>query len=337
MLYNDHMNILDHWHPVLASKELKKKPVEIEIANKKIVIFRDKENRIGALNAQCPHRGMNLSFGKVQKQGLECLYHGWCFNSKGQGNSPCNPKLKVKTTAYDVREYQSFIWLTHQDSNAQFPEFDISGFELAGVHVRHIQAPIEPVMDNFLEVEHFPTAHRWLGYGFRQIKESTLKVESFPERVFMGFYPEEPLYWIVRKIFSLPEGAKYFMDINAYFSPAHTIHHQGWLNPLDGQKNTMLVNNIFYVPVDSEKTVLYMFLLAPRAKLSIFKNYFIRQKTGRLIDDDLIILNNLLGKFLTTQEMRLGYYDKALIEVRKRLPASYADYYLHSENQKIRI
>jgi hypothetical protein len=39
-----------------------------------------------------------------------------------------------------------------------------------------------------------------------------------------------------------------------------------------------------------------------------------------------VILNHLADKTAQVSQMRLGAHDKALIEVRKRLPESYSDY-----------
>jgi phenylpropionate dioxygenase-like ring-hydroxylating dioxygenase large terminal subunit len=321
------MNILDHWHPILPREQLKDKPVEVQLANQRIVLFRHPEQGIAALDIRCPHRGMDLSYGKVQTTGLACRYHGWTFDAQGQGYSPCNPKLKTQTTAYTTREYADFIWLSGPASQAPFPAFLLPNYAKVGVHLRRVQAPIEPVIDNFLEVEHFPTAHQWLGYGVQQINEANLVIEKDEQTVQMGFYPIEPLYPLVRKIFQLPVGSRYFMDITAHNSPLYTVHHQGWLNPANNQKKTLLINVVFYVPLNPSETLLVMFLLAEPGRFSLLKNAFIRQKTGQLIDDDLVILNNLVGKNLKVQDMRLGAHDKALIEVRKRLPQIYADYY----------
>lgn len=323
--------ILDHWHPVLPSARLGAKPVEVELAGRSIAIYRETDGRVSALGNRCPHRGMKLSFGKVGAEGLSCLYHGWTFAADGSGRSPCNPRLKVKAEAYDVREAAGFVWLSGKDSGAVFPDFIPAGFAKVGVHVREVEAPLEPVMDNFLEVEHFPTAHSWLKVDFRQISESELVFASSPERVQMGYYPAETLDPLVRWLFRLPPGSRYFMDISANTSPLHTIHHQGWLDPASGRKATILINAVFYVPINQQRSLLVMFLLAKPGPFSLISNAFIRKETGRLIDDDMIILNNLADKQMRVSEMRLGYYDKALIEVRKRLPRIYADYYPPAE------
>lgn len=321
------MRILDHWHPVLASKDLKTTPVEVTLAGQPLVLFRNAQGMVGAVRSRCPHRGMNLSRGEIHQDWLVCPYHGWRFDAQGQGNSPCNPTLKVSTEAFDVREACQYIWLTRRDSQAPFPDFELPDYRIIGIHARRIQTPLEPVMDNFLEVEHFPKAHQWLGYGFKQITEAHVVTAFLPDRVTVGFYPTEPLYWLVRKLFNLPSGFLYFMDITVHFSPVYSVHHQGWLNHATGDKSSLLINVVFYVPVNGHETNLVMFLLTKKGPWDGVKNHFIRQKTGALIDDDLKILNHLADKYMATADMQLGFHDKALVEVRTRLKSIYRDYY----------
>jgi len=54
------MAILDHWHPVLPSRQLRCEPVGVRLAGRCLVLFRDHANRIGALADECPHRRMRL-------------------------------------------------------------------------------------------------------------------------------------------------------------------------------------------------------------------------------------------------------------------------------------
>ena len=59
------MAVLDHWHPVLASKRLRGEPVGVRLAGNHIALFRGEDGRVGALEDVCPHRRMRLSAGKV--------------------------------------------------------------------------------------------------------------------------------------------------------------------------------------------------------------------------------------------------------------------------------
>ena len=51
------------WYPVLASWEVGNNPVGITRLEQQIVVWRDGEGQIHALEDRCPHRGARLSMG----------------------------------------------------------------------------------------------------------------------------------------------------------------------------------------------------------------------------------------------------------------------------------
>src|SRR5262249_44049475 len=86
------MAILDHWHPVLLSSQLKKNAVaSVCLAGHDLALYRNSNGEIGALTDHCPHRRMKLSLGKVYHDKLQCAYHGWTFDATGNGESPATP------------------------------------------------------------------------------------------------------------------------------------------------------------------------------------------------------------------------------------------------------
>src|SRR5262245_37029074 len=114
---------LDHWHPVLRSKRLSRRPVGVRLAGRQIALFRDGDGQVAALEDCCPHRRMRLSCGQVVAGRLQCAYHGWTFNRTGAGESPGTPKLHAQATAFETTERFGFIWLKAQGSAAEFPKF----------------------------------------------------------------------------------------------------------------------------------------------------------------------------------------------------------------------
>src|SRR5438874_3991587 len=101
---------LDHWQPVLASHQLKNKPVAVKLAGYELVVFRAQRGKIGVLNDCCVHRRMRLSQGSVDAGRLRCKYHGWTYNCDGEGESPATPKMYARTEAFDVLEEYGLIW-----------------------------------------------------------------------------------------------------------------------------------------------------------------------------------------------------------------------------------
>ena len=81
-----------------------------------LVLFRDELGRLGLLGLHCPHRGADLSFGRIEGGGLRCLYHGWVFDVDGQClEQPAEPRGKtfcerVKHTAYPVESAGGMVF-----------------------------------------------------------------------------------------------------------------------------------------------------------------------------------------------------------------------------------
>src|SRR5580704_12176662 len=122
------MGMLDHWHPMLASKKLRRKPVAVRLAGKEIALFRTRSGAVGALDDVCPHRRMRLSLGKVIGENLQCKYHGWTFDCAGNGKSPGTPAMHACASSFDACEKYGYIWVKSKQSTPVMPEFDIEGW-----------------------------------------------------------------------------------------------------------------------------------------------------------------------------------------------------------------
>src|SRR5215212_84173 len=115
------MSILDHWHPVLPSRRLKRNGVAaVRLAGHDLVLFRDSTGHLGALIDHCPHRRMKLSLGTVHHDKLQCGYHGWTFDAQGNGESPATPKLHACARHFEVAEKFDAIWVRNAGSCSQF-------------------------------------------------------------------------------------------------------------------------------------------------------------------------------------------------------------------------
>ncbi len=75
-----------YWQPAALSEELPLggAPVPVRLLGEDLVLFRDDQGRPGLLGLHCPHRGADLSYGRVEDGGLRCIYHGWLYNIHGR-------------------------------------------------------------------------------------------------------------------------------------------------------------------------------------------------------------------------------------------------------------
>ena len=108
-----------YWLPVLISDELQPdgEVLRIRLLGEDLVAFRDTSGEVGVLGANCPHRGVDLFYGRNEESGLRCPYHGWKFDVRGtcvdMPNEPTdsNFKQKVRHKSYPCAERNGAIWL----------------------------------------------------------------------------------------------------------------------------------------------------------------------------------------------------------------------------------
>lgn len=82
---------------------------------KQYVLFRDDEGALGMIGRNCPHRGADLCFGRLEDNGLRCPFHGWHFDRTGQCvEQPAEPEgsqmhTQIKVPMIPVKEENGII------------------------------------------------------------------------------------------------------------------------------------------------------------------------------------------------------------------------------------
>lgn len=107
-----------YWQPAALAEELHgdRPVVPVTLMNEELVLFRDEQDQLGLIGRPCPHRGVDLSFGRLEDGGLRCPFHGWLFDVSGQClETPAEPVTsefcsRVKNLSYPVREHNGIIW-----------------------------------------------------------------------------------------------------------------------------------------------------------------------------------------------------------------------------------
>jgi len=107
-----------YWQPAALAEELdgERPVVSVRLLGENFVLFRDQAGRLGLLDRACPHRGVDLSFGRPEDGGLRCTFHGWLFDVDGRClDTPAEPegsvlKSRVCQPSYPVLERNGIIW-----------------------------------------------------------------------------------------------------------------------------------------------------------------------------------------------------------------------------------
>jgi phthalate 4,5-dioxygenase len=122
-----------YWQPAALVDELQgPRPIKaVKLLGENFVLFRDEEGRYGLVDRDCPHRGADLAFGRLENGGLRCAFHGWLFNVKGEClETPAEPAdsplcKNIRQRAYPVVEKSGMLWAYLGDGEPPaFPELD---------------------------------------------------------------------------------------------------------------------------------------------------------------------------------------------------------------------
>jgi 5,5'-dehydrodivanillate O-demethylase oxygenase subunit len=123
-----------YWHPVAIAADLTPdSPTKfVRILGEDLVLFVTPKGEAGLLHDRCAHRGVSLSYGRVEERGIACAYHGWLYDI--QGNclaTPAEPAdskfcLTVKQKAYPVKKLAGLYWAYFGPLPApEIPRYDV--------------------------------------------------------------------------------------------------------------------------------------------------------------------------------------------------------------------
>lgn len=121
------------WYPVLASWEVQSAPVGITRLGEQIVVWRNKDGQVQALEDRCPHRGARLSMGWNLGDRIACWYHGVEVAGNGEVKDvPAVDKCPLVgqqcVRSYNVQEVHGaiFLWFgvtaDQQPDELSFPD-----------------------------------------------------------------------------------------------------------------------------------------------------------------------------------------------------------------------
>jgi 5,5'-dehydrodivanillate O-demethylase len=123
-----------YWHPIAIAADLTpEQPTKfVRILGEDLVLFRTTAGEVGLLHDRCAHRGVSLSYGRVEERGLACAYHGWLYDIRGNClETPAEPAesnfcLTVKQRAYPVRKLAGLYWAYLGPQPApEIPNYDV--------------------------------------------------------------------------------------------------------------------------------------------------------------------------------------------------------------------
>lgn len=133
-----------------------------------VVLYRDSQGRVVALENRCCHRSAPLHMGRKEGDCIRCMYHGLKFDPRGTcveipGQEKIPPKTHIKS--YPVVERHRLVWIWMGDPVLARPEdivdfhwHDSVAWRMKPGYI-HYQANYKLIVDNLLDFTHLAWVH----------------------------------------------------------------------------------------------------------------------------------------------------------------------------------
>src|SRR5229473_690725 len=189
-----------------------------------LVLGRTSEGKVFAMRDSCPHRGIPLSYGRLDGKVVECCYHGWRFDAcSGQcveiPSLSSQDKLKVERIFaghYPCEERDGYVWVYMNAPGTKLPETIPAAPALPvfskKYKITHLSCELPSHIDHgiigLMDPAHGPFVHQsWFWRKRGSIHEKAKQFEPIPNGFRMS--PHSPStnsapYQLLKKITEEP-------------------------------------------------------------------------------------------------------------------------------------
>jgi 5,5'-dehydrodivanillate O-demethylase oxygenase subunit len=167
-----------YWQPVAAASEMTGRWTKrVRLLGEDLVIFKDRQERLGLIAEFCPHRRASLGYGIPTNDGIRCAYHGWEFGRDGTCLSqPSEPdksafRDRVSIQGYPIEELGGLLFAyLGPEPRPLLPRYD--GFVVDGA-IRMLGRAMIPanwlqIMENSFDPIHTEWLH---GHHYEFVRE----------------------------------------------------------------------------------------------------------------------------------------------------------------------
>jgi phenylpropionate dioxygenase-like ring-hydroxylating dioxygenase large terminal subunit len=242
-MYED---LQDRWYVIADAAEVRTgRPLPLRRFGEEIVLWRDAQGRVAGLPDRCPHRGVPLHVGTVQGGDIECPFHGFRFDGRGQcTRMPCEGDdaglvSRYRTRSFVLREGHGWVWMWRGQPREQYPELPAYFDTVRPGDAFHTTSVVWSTnyircIENQLDFTHLPFVHgNTIGKG---IAKGRMTVHTRVEGDRIRGWAEDPRD---------PEGQSGYVELIAP-------------NLWNLRFATHMTNVMAFVPVDETHTQLYM-------------------------------------------------------------------------------
>ncbi|MEJ2417260.1 MAG: aromatic ring-hydroxylating dioxygenase subunit alpha [Exilibacterium sp.] len=253
------------WYPIIDASELSEKPHAIKLFGINIVLWTDAEGLPVAAEDKCVHRFAKLSQGQVVDGEIQCPYHGWRYNNRGQcvaipqldeGETP-NKNCRLKLFLCRLR--YGLVWICIADDPLvdipQIDEAENSIFRRIGVPTHSWPCGALNAIENIFDNAHHHFVHKQLG-DRKHAKPLSFRVLTETET---GLYFDVPM-----RDYSNPNQRAGW----GIYDEVYLLERQfTWFTPFSGKLVLHLPNDIlnitciFFTPVSDTESLCNAFIL----------------------------------------------------------------------------
>ena len=194
-----------------------------------------------------------------------------------------------------------------------------------------VNAPLEIVLDNFTEVEHAATVHKFIGYSIGDMHRVRSVVATTQDSVRVdNSGPQKFVPKLIRWMFGIPGGAEFHWEWVTRFSPVHTTYDEFWTLPESSEPLGVRGRiHVFFCPIDNQQTRLIVFPMfklpwsKPITNFCLMFRELARQMVKFEIAQDARMLDQLADTNVDLQGMKLSRLDRPLALHRERIASIY--------------
>ena len=157
------------WYVASWAHDVTDAPRAETVLGENVVLWRDRDGAVRALEDRCPHRFLPLSKGRVVRGTLQCGYHGLTFDGTGCCvSAPTQRKLPTDSTVrtYPVHENMGLVWIwmgepAEADPSEVYdlPEYHRDGWGVAHGDALDVEANYLLLCDNLCDPTHVTYVH----------------------------------------------------------------------------------------------------------------------------------------------------------------------------------
>lgn len=163
------MFIKNCWYVAAFGDEVSNRPLARRILGEDLVLFRQSNGAVAALEDRCCHRGLPLSLGELNGDLIRCHYHGLEYDCSGKcvfipGQKAIPSGARVRSYPVCERGRAIWIWMgnaekANESDIPDFPWFDDPGWAWKG-KTFPIKCNYQLLNDNLLDLSHLAYVHR---------------------------------------------------------------------------------------------------------------------------------------------------------------------------------